>query len=283
VREGKLQELDLAATTRLDEQFRRGLVAPELDDFCRPFAREVDLGPAATVIEEAFNRFGVKDRAESDSWLGPRLHAALRLSRREGSRPGLWRYLGAVAFPDYVRWRFAKEKDGTPEPAPLERFVGAETKHAIARLWWMAEMFRDGADYEPGAKALSNQDLINNMLKNDTAHHRPTALGAVRVLVPGDGRPARTGREANALAKAVNTTAGTILLDFYAPDVPLDDAARMAWIERSGDHDPGLYFDELPKGPDDPAAPADSVERMETMLAQLLDEAPVRGKEDDDD
>lgn len=276
-----LQELEAAATARLDEQFRAGTDSPDLKDFNRPFwgDREVDLTAAGAVIEEAMRRFPVADRAASDSWLGPRLHAALRLSRREASRPGVWRYLGVCAFPEYVRWRFADvEKE---EPPGLERFTGAETKHALGRLWWMAEMFRDGADYEPAAKALSNQDVINNLFKNDTAHHRPTVQGAVRILVPGGGRPARTGREANALAKAINATAATVLLDAYAPDEPLDDDARKRWVEEGKDHDPALYFDQLPEGPDDPVTPPESVERMEKLLADLMQEAPVRGQKPD--
>lgn len=273
-----LQELELSAAPLLDEQFRAGSATPNLKDFCRPFGREVDLTAAVAVVDEAMRRFAAEDRAGSDSWAGPRLHAALRLSRREASRPGVWRYLGVCVFPEYVRWRFADE--GAESPAPLERFVGTEAKHAIGRLWWMAEMFRDGADYEPAAKALSNQDVINNLFRNDTAHHRPTAQGAVRVLVPGDGRPARTGREANALAKAINTTATTVLLDALAPDEPLDDAARMRWNEEGGDHDPALFFDPLPEGPDDPVAPPESVERMEVLLTELLEETPIRGEAD---
>jgi hypothetical protein len=278
----KLQELDPAATTRLDEQFRAGTDSPDLRDFCRPFEREVDLAGAVAVMEEAMHRFSAKDRADSDVWAGPRLHAALRLTRREASRRGVWRYLGACVFPEYVRWRWFKTKKKPPEPPPIERFIGDGTKHALGRLWWMAEMFRDGLDYEPAAKALSNQDLINNLFKNDTAHHRPTAQGAVRVLVPGDGRPALTGREANALAKAVNAAAATVLLDAYAPDEPLDDAARGFWIGQGQDHDPVIYFDVLPAAPNDPVTPPDSVDRMEKLLAELLAEAPVRGKKKND-
>jgi|GEM_PF-3210719 len=277
-----LQELELAATALLDEQYREGTASPDLGDFCRPFGRPVDLEAAADVIAEGMRRFSGKDRAASDSWIGPRLHAALRLSRREASRRGVWRYLGVCVLPEYVRWRFTDPKKDPPKPPPLERFVGDETKHALGRLWWMAEMFRDGADYEPAAKALSNQDVINNLFRNDTAHHRPTAQGAVRVLVPGDGRPPLGGREANALAKAINTTAATVLLDAVAPDEPLDDAARGLWVAQGADHDPALYYDELPQAPDDPATPAESVDRMEKLLAELLAWAPVRGKEKND-
>jgi hypothetical protein len=277
-----LQELEQAVAPRLDEQFRAGAASSGFEEYRRAFARDLDLSGAVAVIEETMRRFSTEDRAASDCWAGPRLHAALRLSRREASRRGVWRYLGVCVFPEYVRWRFTDPKEDLPKPPPLERFVGDETKHALGRLWWMAEMFRDGSDYEPAAKALSNQDVINNLFRNDTAHHRPTAQGAVRVLVPDDARPALTGREANALAKAVNTTAATVLLDALAPDEPLDDAARMRWIEQAEDHDPSLWFDDLPEGPDDPLTPPDSVQRMESLLAELLAEAPVRGKKEDD-
>jgi hypothetical protein len=277
-----LQELEQAVAPRLDEQFRAGGVSPGFDEHLRPFARQVDLVGTVAVVEEAMRRFPADDRAVSDSWVGPRLHAALRLSRREASRRGVWRYLGVCVLPHYVRWRFTDPGKEPPKPPPLERFVGDETKHALGRLWWMAEMFRDGSDYEPAAKALSNQDVVNNLFKNDTAHHRPTAQGAVRVLVPSDGRPPLTGREANALAKAVNTTAATVLLDALAPDDPLDDGARMRWIEQVDDYDPTLHSDDLPVGPEDPVTPPESVERMKELLTELLAEAPVRGEAEND-
>jgi hypothetical protein len=99
--------------------------------------------------------------------------------------------------------------------------------------------------------------------------------------VPGGDRPPLTGREANALAKAVNTTAATVLLDALAPDEPLDDAARMLWISQAHDHDPGLYLDGLPQGPGDPVTPAESVKQMEELLTQLLAEASVRDEKND--
>ena len=130
-------------------------------------------------------RFTDAQRATSDRWLGPRLHSALRLSRREAARRGVWRFLGVCVVPDYVRWRFSGDRDDPESPAKLERFVGADYKQALSRLWWMSEMFRNGPDYEPATRALGNQDVINNLFRMNVAHHRPIALGAVRVLSPG--------------------------------------------------------------------------------------------------
>jgi hypothetical protein len=281
----KLLELDQAAINQLDPEFLAGNASADVAQYCQPFGgdRDIDLTSAGMLVEEVMERFSSKKRAESDRWLGPRMHAALRLSRREAARKGVWRFLGVCAFPKYVRWRFAGDIDAPDAPAKLERFAGSDSKHALARLWWMAEIFRNGPDYDPASEALSNQDIINNLFRLDIAHHRPTALGAVRVLSEGGDGKHRTGREANALSKAINATAATVLIDSYAPDEPLDDAARESWIAGAGDYDAGAYLEELPDGPGDPPAPSESVERMKELLAELLAEAPVRGKDAETD
>jgi hypothetical protein len=276
--EGTLRELEQAGVSRLDGAFVAGMAKADVADYVLPFPREIDVRPVAGLIDEVTNRYTAKDRAQSDRWLGPRLHAALRLTRREAARRGVWRYLGVVVFDDYVRWRFKGDKEDPDSPPGLDRFVGPDYKHALARLWWMAELFRNGPDYQPAVKALANQDVINNLFRMDVAHHRPTALGAIAVLSPDGDDDERTGREANALAKAINTTAATIVVDVRAPDIPLDDAARRDWVEEGRDYDPIAFLDELPAGPNDPPVPDSSVEEMSTLLETLLDEAPVRGR-----
>jgi hypothetical protein len=159
----------------------------------------------------------------------------------------------------------------SPDSAAREdRFAGPIYKHAIARLWWMAELFRNGNDYGAVPLALMNQDIPNNLFRMDIAHHRPTVLAAVRVL------EGKTGREANALAKAINSTATTLALDLIAPDELLDPAALERWVVE--DIDPVRYLDEMPPGPDDPQVPEASIESMAVLLSELLAEAPVRGK-----
>jgi uncharacterized protein DUF6339 len=267
-----LCELDQGAAARLDIGFLMGDHHADVGDFVQPFARHVSLDAAKTVVVEAVSRYSTGNPAQSDRWLGPRLHAALRLTRREAANKGVWRYLGVVAFPDYVRWRFKGDNEGSEDPPKAERFVGPEYKHALARLWWMAEMFRDGPDYGPAAKALSNQDIVNNLFRMGIAHHRPTVLGAIEVLFPAEGEE-RTGREANALAKALNTTASTVLLGALAGDEPFDEDARTRWISEATDYDPGLFLGEIPAGPDDPPAPSASIEKMRNLCRELLAEA----------
>jgi hypothetical protein len=220
-------------------------------------------------------RFTPEQTTDADAWLAPRLHYALRLTRREASDRELWRWLGCVYAADYVRWRW-----GSPDPEPpipldvaakLDRFVGPERKHAVSRLWWMAELFRNGDDYLPADQAMRNQDIPNNLFRMDIAHHRPTVQAAVKVL------EGKVGREANALARAINAAATTLQVDMIAPDNPLDPGSTESWVE-DDDIDVVMHFDALPKGPADPPARAESVERMVVLLTELLAEAPVRGR-----
>jgi hypothetical protein len=276
--ENNLSELTFGVTTLLGPEFRTSALPINLDDYLVEFPREVDLRQMNVFVEEAMNRFARRDRARSDAWLGPRLHHALRLTRQEAARRGVWLFLGVAARPDYVVWRWAGGQDiSEDEPAGLDRFAGPDYKHALARLWWMAEVFRDGSDYGPAVRALQNQDVVNNLFRMRIAHHRPTALAAVSVLFPANDKPL-VGREANALAKAANAAATTLQYDILASDPGLDEGATGAWLAEGKDVDAVKYFDELPPGPLDPPVTPTDIETMRSLFDVLLKEAPVRGR-----
>lgn len=270
-----LKTLNFNATKLMTPGFRAGAEAPDFRDYEQvvQLERDVDLDAIAVVLREVRHRFSDTEGTAADIWLAPRLHYSLRLTRREAANRGIWRWLGAVFAADYVRWRWGPSGGSSDlgAAAPLERFVGPDYKHALARLWWMAELFRNGPDYQPVAAALGNQDIPNYLLRLDVAHHRPTVQAAVQVL---DGK---SGREANALAKALNAAASTLMVDVIAPDVPLDSESSLGWVNEA-DIDPGRFFVQLPSGPKDPPAAPDAVETMVVLLEELLAEAPVRGR-----
>ena len=275
-----LMTLNHNSTKLMTPGFRLGTENPDFRDYeqSHHLDHPVDLHAVRSVLDEVMDRFICGQGTEADSWLAPRLHHCLRLTRREAADRGVWRWLGAVFAPEYVRWRWGSPDSNSEDPsgaAQLERFVGADYKHALARLWWMAELFRDGRNYLPATMALLNQDIPNYLFRLDVAHHRPTVQAAVRVM---DGR---TGREANALARAVNSAASTLVVDAIGHDVPLDPEASLTWV--SGEIDPGLYFDEMPPGPEDPPVESEAVDSMVVLLEELLAEAPVRGRKDPTD
>ncbi len=270
------------AAVRLTPAFRLGTEDLDASAFVGAMSggNQHLLEPARVVLDEAMRRFDQSDAAASDSWVGPRLHAALRLSRREAGAQGIWRFLGLWAA-DYVRWRFGppKGEDDVEKAAKRERFIGPDYKQALARLWWMAELFRNGKDYSSAQLALTNQDIINNLFRARLAHHRPTALAVLQVLPRSkDGRSLPGGREANALSKAANAAASTLVLDVIATDPLPDLTSRTRWERDAVNYDPRTSFTALPEGPDDGDVPKEALDSMKTLLDALYAEAHVRGK-----
>ncbi|MFE4547545.1 DUF6339 family protein [Streptomyces sp. NPDC056785] len=228
------------------------------------------------LVEDAMYGFGVK-RTGADAWLAPRLHATLRLTRAEAADPGLWNYVALGAAPDYVHWRHTRSGGRRAEPAPaaVDRFKGPHYKQAFARLWWAAELFRDGPDYGPVVTACGNQEMLNTALRLEVMDHRPTAQAVVRLLSDGT---VNTGREANALLAAVNSAASTLFLDALAPDVERDPANARAWVD-GAEHAMPASRRVIPDGPDEDRAPEESVKTLVDQFRELFAEAPVRGKE----
>ena len=168
----RLHTLDPQARHLVSEDFLAGTATPDWTKYLKDFARSVDLEPFRTIVEKAMERFAA-DPTASDSWLAPRVHATLRLTRREAADPRVWDYLAVIVAPDYVRWRWGGA-DGTQPKAA--RFVGPEYKQALARLWWGAEMTRNARDYTWTKVLFANQDFQNSWARLDLFHHRPASI-----------------------------------------------------------------------------------------------------------
>jgi hypothetical protein len=229
-------------------------------------------GPIIELLVEAMTRFD-PGQTEVDGWLAPRLHATLRMSRGEAADSRLWNYLGMIVAPEYVVWR---HRHGAAEMAAASRFSGPHYTQAFSRLWWAAELFRNGTDYTPVTVACRVQDVLNTTLRLDVIDHRPTAMAVIRVLegLIVEQKP-RLGDRVNALSAAVNTAGSTLVYDVIAPDDITDPEARGRWTDEAQEMAP-VSWDRLPVGPDDGPVNEDSVAMLVPMFSRLLDEAPVR-------
>lgn len=67
-----------------------------------------ELAPVRDLIDDAMYKFREDRPTGADAWLAPRLHAALRLSRREAADRRIWNYLALGVAPDYVVWRHCR-------------------------------------------------------------------------------------------------------------------------------------------------------------------------------
>ena len=216
-----------------------------------------------------------ENRTDADGWLAPRLHATLRLTRREAADKRIWNHLALAVAPDYVAWRHAPAPtSGSDSRINPARFKGAPDRQCFSRLWWAAEMFRNGGDYTPVVAACANQELIHSALRMDLVDHRPTAQALVRFLERGI---AGTTREINGLMAAINTAGATLVYDALAPDEPRDPEALRQWIAEAESAPPVPRHD-LPTGPDEEPVPEDSVVALTEYFAELFETAPVRGR-----
>jgi hypothetical protein len=223
--------------------------------------------PVRQLCDEAMKRFTPIERTSADAWLAPVLHATLRLTRREASDSRIWNYLAVRLAPDYVYWRHLSR--GNPPTVSRTRFSGPFYSQAFARLWWAAEIFRDGLDYVPVVVACGNQDVLNTVLRLDVVLHRPTAQAIIRLLTTD---VIRTGRQVNALAQAVNTAGTTLSYEARAPDNLRDLDAYRDWIEElTGVLVP---YDSLPVGPSDGRTRSASVDALATLFKHLYTESP---------
>ncbi|MDX2606310.1 DUF6339 family protein [Streptomyces caniscabiei] len=231
--------------------------------------------PIQSLVEDAMFKFR-EDRTRADAWLAPRLHATLRLTRREAADKRLWNHLALAVAPDYVAWRHLSEPTASrPERRiAAERFRGPSDRQCFSRLWWAAELFRNGPDYEPVEVACGNQDLIHTVLRMELIDHRPTAQALVRLLQNGQ---ITGGREINGLSTAINAAGATLIYDVLAPDEPRDPSRLREWIAEAGSALP-VGRHELPTGPDEDPAPEESVARLTSYFADLFETAPVRGR-----
>ncbi|UUV28479.1 DUF6339 family protein [Amycolatopsis roodepoortensis] len=233
--------------------------------------------PIRALVEEAMRRFQdlrtPKARAAADGWLAPRLHATLRMTRAEAADNGLWNFIALIVAPDYVIWRHLGTK-GTK----AVRFSGRHDLQAFSRLWWAAELFRNGSDYRTVELACRSQDVLGSPMRLDVIDHRPTALAFLRVLQePLTKRSPRHGDLVNALSSAVNTAGSTLFYDVLAPEEPADDDALRMWIEDAAEM-PAVPWDRLPVGPDDGAVDDTSIARLTPLFERLLKEAPKRDR-----
>ncbi|MEV7275924.1 DUF6339 family protein [Streptomyces sp. NPDC093111] len=230
--------------------------------------------PVRELLDETMRRFA-DDRYAADGWLAPRLHATLRMTRAEAADSRLWNHLAMIVAPDYVVWRH-KGADSTEGPgiAPAARFCGPHYTQTFSRLWWAAELFRDGDDYGPVATACRIQDVLNTTMRLDVIDHRPTAQAMIRVIGGLlDAGVARPGDRVNAFSSAVNAAGSTLMYDVLAPDVPPDVDELHDWIEAGASE--AVDWDR-PEGPRDGRADVRAVDALLPLFERLSAEAPLR-------
>lgn len=249
--------------------------APDLTGYLEEFGRKVDIQPLANIVQKGMQEFTGEHmrRSKSDAWLAPRVHATLRLSRREAADRRLWSYLAVGPLFQYVHWRWRLNHEASTK-FPL-RFFGPNREHAIARLWWGAELTRNGASYNYTKIFFGNADVPNSWLNLRAMRHRPTALAAVRFIYEHDIDGLPVGDRHRDLVKSFNAALTTTVLDAVAPYPPtggLED-----W--RGEEPDETLYFEDDPVGPNEVNVPLKHIEAVLDLLKRVAQNTNFEARE----
>ncbi len=250
----------------LDENFRSGATttidsSQHVVDL--QMQRKIDLSSLIAVVDQAMHQYR-HNPDQSDQWLAPRVHATLRLSRREAADKRIWNYVNIVIRPDYVRWRFGETDEEHDLIVPLDRFLGEDSKNALGRLWWIAELTRNGPSYFETADILKTSRFFASWHSLDAMHHRPAALAVCRFVREFNDGKRMTDAQSERLAKAFNLRLATLSLDAISANPAEDAVAIKDWCAELIDET--KFMDDLPIGPDEDPVPEREIDAVIEIL-----------------
>src|SRR5262249_22981210 len=132
----------------LTQPFLSGGALPVLDAHLEVLPEMADVSLLEQLFQEGLRRYPDDDdlsHNQLDAWLAPRVHYALRISRRTASQAGLWGWLAMTSGRNYVHHRWF---DKDERLVRKWRYYHEDVlRNAISRLWWGAELSRDGSSY----------------------------------------------------------------------------------------------------------------------------------------
>ncbi len=141
-----------------------------------------------------------------DRVAAPAIHRALPLPRREAALPGIWRFIAVALRPDFVRHRWEARSWATMRT----RFWSPGTRpdsNAFFRLWWIAELTRQGDSYELTERVFARQPLVTQLFVRAFSQHREAVAAFTDEM--GDA----ASDEIERVAKELNGVLGTLVLE----------------------------------------------------------------------
>ena len=218
---------------------------------------------------------------EMDPWLAPRLHAALRLPRRVCADDGMWAWIAFQCKP-FIEARFKK---GNPSLHPW-RYRGTWSRNALSRLWWGAEMTRNGPDYTAVPLCFARTRTAQFALELMYSWDRAAAIAFCLVAEGADGDSKLSDVETNRLSTKLKVLLTMRSLDSFG-DVHSEDSEE--YDSEWATHAPTLLSLSSPniKSIFGPAAGAVSLNRIKEVaewFRQIMRDYPEdTGDESTDD
>jgi hypothetical protein len=208
------------------------------------------------------------DKGEMDRWLAPRLHSAMRLSRRFACDQGIWCFV-ALNCSQFIEKRFRAKR-----PFRNWRYNGDLLRNGLSRLWWGAEMTRSGPDYRCVEKCFSTVRRAQFALELRYSWNRPAAIAFSELAV-----------DRNLSDKAVSSLSTTLRVLLSLRALELESAAENAgpeYDESWTDHRPSLdylvkHFDIANDGPSTGAVTREVLDQLKGWFGSVVDDLQLRG------
>ena len=192
-----LYRLKPSVAVALTADFLAGGPLPDLESYLESMDEEFDSDVVKALFEAALS--GDKPKAEMDAWIAPRFHYLFRISRSAASDRGVWAWLAMTICRPYVISRFGSE--GAIKPM---RYYGELLRNAVSRLWWGAEMVRNGPSYEYVPVVFSRVRTAEFALELRYSWYRSAAIAFTRVA-EGIGRGKKLSDQGmRDLSRAIN-------------------------------------------------------------------------------
>lgn len=170
----------------------------------------IDLAEIARILSLAIQKLPANSSnkmfAEAEIYASINLHQYListGFGRQLAGDSGTWAWLNLIV-PDWslARWQGSADRDAGYEP-----WFGNPSSNALGRLFWAAELMRNGSDYSPVRGAFLQQNVINELEREIyRSRHWAVALGLLAADFDGSGSHA-TDREWNVVSKVADKIA----------------------------------------------------------------------------
>lgn len=265
--------------TALDRDFRAGGAKPDLERYLEPIDEtygpddrpvEIDLDLVEGLVEFAVGQEDWDDNA-LDQWLAVRLHNGLRIPQRVAGDRGFWAWLAVEAGQDYVTRRWLGKNEDDPETVTMYRYTGSLLRNALSRLWWGAEMVRDGPDYRLVEHAFSRVVTAQYVLELMYSWYRPAAVAFTKVAEGLGDHPGLNTDEMRDLSVKINSYLSLRSLERMGLQNEPESDTDYAWLG----HRPALkelVEDEELTGPEDGYVDDEAVEDLEEWFSELVEE-----------
>jgi hypothetical protein len=223
----------------------------------------LDVVLLSDLLQEGIERYD-DDHNGLDLWLAPRVHNVVRVPRRIASDRRFWAWIAMDMGLGYIRHRWRNEQSGAYKPF---RFTGPHLRNGISRLWWAAELSRNGRDYSPVALVLRGVRVAQFALELRYSWYRPAVIAFAEVCNDRSLNDALM----KSLSVRVNAYLGTRPVELVGLDEGATSAYDAAWWSAAPPSEEELYG-RLPEGPDDCIASREAIAKLKQWFNEIVDE-----------